>query len=181
MHLGISASHWCLRSASTASRPPESSASIPAPSVHQLHRDPAEQPPASLRWLLVSLLAPMPCLASLGRREGCGHISLTPSSLASWSQTLHWASISAFQRSAEVCVQAKPPGHPPCHAEESPPIGQVSARPLTPASPLSAHPAGAGTEWHLWRAPAEGPGPKLWHPLPPPAASPGGPATVGDC
>lgn len=61
----------------------------------------------------------------------------------------------------------KPSNHPPCLAEESPPIGQVSARPLTPASPPSAHQAGAGTEWHLWRNPAKGPGPKLWHPIPP--------------
>lgn len=43
--------------------------------------------------------------------------------------------------------------------------------PPHPSITQSAHPAGAGTEWYLWRNPAEGPGPKLRVPFPlwPPA------------
>lgn len=132
-------------------------------------------------WLFCSLPVAWARPMSWGRREGCGQ-SLSRHHRCLCSQTLPWTSLR--QRSSALrrgLLRTQPSNHPPCHTQESPAIGQVSARPLTPASALSAHPVGAGTEWHLWRNPAEGPGPKLQHPLPPPAASLGGPATVGDC
>lgn len=91
---------------------------------------------------------------------------------------------------APYCAGALQPSNhlPPCRKALSyrsslcpPPHSSI-----TPA----AHPARAGTEWHLGRNSAEGSGPKLQLPLPPPAASPAAvpllvivratPGTVGD-
>lgn len=161
MLLGISGSNCCLQS--TLSVSPAS-----------LHADPSVFIPATSPSLA---LCPGPCVGRMSEAS----LVLLP--LASWPRacepsTLGLYYTGTFWPPAEL---TEPLNHPPCHAEKSPPIGQACARPLTPASPLSAHPAGAGTEWHLWRNPAEGLGPKLQRPLPPPVASPGGPATVGDC
>lgn len=66
--------------------------------------------------------------------------------LASWSQALHWAfikqHISVLQRPA---VLTRPSSHPPCHTDESLPIGLLPHPSITPVGPA----AGAGTEWHL--------------------------------
>lgn len=53
--------------------------------------------------------------------------------------------LKSLSRACRTALSYRPNLHPPPH----------------PSTTQSAHAAGAGTEWHLWRNPVEGPGPKL--------------------
>lgn len=169
VQLRVSALNCCLRVAPTVPWHPEF--------LHFLQ--PISCPGAVLGPCRVSIRLTswlcFPCLGlglawQAGGEGGmCGSLATIAGILVTSLLTLHWTFIGTFQ------LSAAPSNHPPSLAPELPPIGQGSARPLTPAPPLSAHQAGAGTEWHLPRTPAEGPGPKLQHSLLPLAPALSGP------